>query len=94
MKVTIIPIVISYFGTVTKGLLKGVGVLELRGRVEIIQTTKYVRTCCIVTANYTYTYTCGNIVNTIMTSEHSSLEKYTSHTLFEMVAKGLRKGYV
>ena len=29
-----------------------------------------------------------------MTNEHSSLEKYTSHTLFEMVAKGLRKGYV
>ena len=28
-----------------------------------------------------------------MTNEHT-LEKYTSHTLFEMVAKGLRKGYV
>ena len=25
----------------------------------------------------------------IMTNEHTSLEKYTSHTLFEMVAKGL-----
>ena len=36
-----------------------------------------------------YTYTCGNIVNTIMTNEHTSLEKYTSHTLFEMVMKGL-----
>ena len=40
------------------------------------------------------THTCDNIVNTIMTNEHTSLEKYTSHTLFEMVAKGLRKGYV
>ena len=29
-----------------------------------------------------------------MTNEHASLEKYTSHTLFEMVVKGLRKGYV
>ena len=29
-----------------------------------------------------------------MMDEHASLEKYTSHTLFEMVAKGLRKGYV
>ena len=29
-----------------------------------------------------------------MTNEHASLEKYTSHTLFEMVAKGLGKGYV
>ena len=25
-----------------------------------------------------------------MTNEHTSLEKYTSHTLFEWVAKGLR----
>ena len=29
-----------------------------------------------------------------MTNEHTSLEKYASHTLFEMVAKGLLKGYV
>ena len=29
-----------------------------------------------------------------MTNEHTSLEKYTSHTLFEVIAKGLRKGYV
>ena len=29
-----------------------------------------------------------------MTNEHTSLEKYTSHTLFERVAKGLRKGCV
>ena len=29
-----------------------------------------------------------------MTNEHTSLEKYTPHTLFEMVAKGLQKGYV
>ena len=27
--------------------------------------------------------------STIMTSEHTSLEKYTSHTLCERVAKGL-----
>ena len=40
------------------------------------------------------TYTCGNIVNTLTTNERPSLEKYTSHNLFEMVAKGLRKGYV
>ena len=29
-----------------------------------------------------------------MTNENTSLEKYTSHTLFEMVAKGLQKGHV
>ena len=27
--------------------------------------------------------------STIMTNEHTSLEKYTSYTLFERVAKGL-----
>ena len=37
----------------------------------------------------THSYACRNVVNTIMTNGHSSLEKYTSHTLFEMVAKGL-----
>ena len=41
--------------------------------------------------NVTYSYACRNIVNTIMTNGNSSLGKYTSHTLFEMVAKGLRE---
>ena len=36
-----------------------------------------------------YTYTCGSEINSIMTNEHTSFEKYSSHTLFEMVAKGL-----
>ena len=35
---TIIPIVINAFGTVTDGLIKGVGGLEIRGQVETIQT--------------------------------------------------------
>ena len=39
MKVTIIPIVIGAFGTVTKGLLKGLDDLEVGGRGETIQTT-------------------------------------------------------
>ena len=39
----------------------------------------------------TYSYACRNIVNTIKTSGHSSLEKYTSHTLFEMVRKGYER---
>ena len=34
MKMTIIPIVIGAFGTVTKGLLKGLGDLEIGGRVD------------------------------------------------------------
>ena len=44
MQVTIIPIVISAFGTVTKGLLKGLDDLEVGGRVETIQTTILLRT--------------------------------------------------
>ena len=36
MKVTIIPIVIGAFGTVIKGLLKGLEYLEVGGRVETI----------------------------------------------------------
>ena len=43
MKGKIIPIVISAFGTVTKGLLKGLEDLEVRGRVETIQTTALLR---------------------------------------------------
>ena len=39
MLVTIIPKVIGVFGTVTKGLLKGLEDLEVGGRVETIQTT-------------------------------------------------------
>ena len=41
MKVAIIPIA---FGTVTKGLLKGLKDLEDGGRVETIQTTALLRT--------------------------------------------------
>ena len=41
MQVTIIPIVICAFGTVTKGLLKG---LEVGGRVGTIQMTVLLRT--------------------------------------------------
>ena len=39
MQVTIIPIIIGAFGTVTKGLLKGLADLEVGGRVETIQNS-------------------------------------------------------
>ena len=48
MQVTIIPIVIGAFGTVTKGLLKGLEDLEVAGRVETIQTTALLRTARII----------------------------------------------
>ena len=48
MKVTIRPIVIGTFGTVTKGLLKGLEDLEVGGRVETIQTTALLKTARIL----------------------------------------------
>ena len=44
MKVSIIAIVIGAFGTVTKGLLKGLDDLELGGEAEKIQTAALLRT--------------------------------------------------
>ena len=48
MQVTIIPIVIGAFGTVSKGLLKGLEDLEVDRRVETIQTTALLRTARIL----------------------------------------------
>ena len=48
MEVTIIPIVIGAFGSITKGLLKGLEDLEVGRRVESIQTTALLRTTRIL----------------------------------------------
>ena len=48
MKVTVIPIVIGAFGTVTKGLLKGLEDLEVGNLVETIQTTALLKTARIL----------------------------------------------
>ena len=48
MKVTIIPIVIGALGTVTEGLLKGLEDLEIKGRVETIQTSTLLRSVRIL----------------------------------------------
>ena len=42
------PIVIGALGTITKGLLKGPGDLEVGGRVETMQTTALLRTARIL----------------------------------------------
>ena len=44
MKVTIVTIVIGAFGTITKGLLKGLEDLEAGGRVDTIQMKALLRT--------------------------------------------------
>ena len=48
MNVTIIPIVIDALGTVTKGLIKGLEDLKIRGQVETIQTIALLRTTRIL----------------------------------------------
>ena len=48
MKVTIELILTGAFGTVTKGLLKGLEELEVGGRVETIQTTALLKTVRIL----------------------------------------------
>ena len=48
MQVTIIPIVIGAFKTVTKGLLKGLENLEFDGWMETIQTSTLLRTARIL----------------------------------------------
>ena len=48
MKVTIIPILIGAFGTVTKGLLKGLEDFEVGGLVETTQTTVLLKTARIL----------------------------------------------
>ena len=48
MKVTIIPIEIGANGTVTKQLVKGLEKLEIRGKVETIQTTVLLRSTRIL----------------------------------------------
>ena len=48
MKVTIVPIVIGAFGTATKGLLKGLEDLKIRGQMETLQTTTLLRSARIL----------------------------------------------
>ena len=48
IKVTLIPIAISALGTVTKILIQGLEDLEIKGRVESIQTTAFLRSARIL----------------------------------------------
>ena len=48
MKVTVIPIIIGALCTVTKGLLKRLEDMEIRGWVETIQTTASLRSARIL----------------------------------------------
>ena len=48
MKVTVIPIVIDALGTATKGLIQGMGELEIKGRLETIQFTILLRSVSVL----------------------------------------------
>ena len=48
MKVTFIPIILGALGTVTKGFVQGLEDLEIRRRVETIQTIASLRTARIL----------------------------------------------
>ena len=48
MKMSVVPIVIGAFGTVTEGLLKGLEDLEVGRRVETIQMTALLKTARIL----------------------------------------------
>ena len=45
---TVIPVVISALGTVTKGLVQGLEDWEIRGRVETIRTAALLRSARIL----------------------------------------------
>ena len=48
MSMTVIPIVVGVLGTVPKGLDKKLEELEIRGRIEIAQTTEVLRSIKIL----------------------------------------------
>ena len=48
MKLTVIPVVIGTLGTVPKGLERGLEELEIRERIEIIETTALLRSTRIL----------------------------------------------
>ena len=67
MKVTIVPIVIGAFGTVTKELLKGLDDLEVGGRVDTIQTTALLKTARILRR---VLETCGDLRSLTPVKDH------------------------
>ena len=74
MQVTIIPIVIGAFGTVTKGLLKGLEDLEVGRWVETIQTTTLLRTARILKKSWRFEETCCHSISSEKPSANADLK--------------------
>ena len=64
MKMTFIPIIIGAFDIVTKGLIKGLEDLEIKGQVETIQTTALLRSTRILRMFYSHNDINNNSNNT------------------------------
>ena len=74
MKVTIVPIVISALGTITKGILKGLEDLEVGGRVETIQTTTLLRTARSWDESWRLEETCCHLNSSEKPSANTDVE--------------------
>ena len=48
MRVKVVPIIIGALGTVPKGLEKSLSELEIKGRIETIQTTALLKSARII----------------------------------------------
>ena len=75
MQVTIIPVVIGAFGTVTKGLLKGLEDLEVGRRMETIQFTTLLKTVRILRESWRPEETCCHSKNSERLSANADCEK-------------------
>ena len=71
---TIIPIVISAFGTVTKGLLKGLEDLEVVRRVETIQTTALLTIARILRRILGLEETCCHLISSERPSANANVK--------------------
>ena len=76
MRATVIPLVIGALGRVTKGLTQGMKDLEIRGRVETIQTTALWRSARLETW--------GDLLPRFHTTDVNSSKKKKKRKLFHI----------
>ena len=79
MKLTIMPIVIGAFGTVTKGLLKGLEDLEVGGRVETIQTTALLKMARILRRVLGIEETSRHSISSKRSSAYADVKNYNNN---------------
>ena len=74
MNMTIIPIVIGAFGTVTKGLLKSLKDLEVGNRVETIQTTALLKMVRLLEESRRSEETCCHSISSEIPSAYADVK--------------------